>query len=107
MAAERPTCKTCPYWAFFDPSTCEVVEDIETASGDDLEDNEGQCRRCPPARLVYNGFRNGGRSVLRTNEFPEVFHYDWCGEHPDFPAYLAALRADPAPPPRTDSTPSG
>jgi hypothetical protein len=93
MAAERPTCKTCPYWdqnaivEIIDPQWSYSVTSSAYPFGQKIAVT-GVCKR--------HAITQGHRTSI-----------DWCGEHPDFPAYLAALRADPAPPPRTDSTPSG
>ena len=58
----RPTCETCPYWA-------------------QIGDGWGTCRRNAP-RLSL-GSDGGG--------YPDHTGVDrayWCGEHPEFPAYL-------------------
>ncbi len=66
---ERPTCggdgTKCPYWEY-------------------------RCRR------IYTGYEEvigvcRIRSVGEDAEFPERFDDEWCGEHPDFPRYLAFL----------------
>jgi hypothetical protein len=66
---ERPTCNTCPY---FDKIP---------------ESDEGQCRRRAPAPQVSD------------QDFapfwPKTDFEDWCGEHPDFPAYIASLKTEP------------
>ncbi len=62
----RPTCKTCLYW-------CEYEEDTDF----------GQCRRYPPA--LYDD------EALQ--DFPETVDDKWCGEHSDFPEYIAAMKA--------------
>jgi hypothetical protein len=93
---ERPTCATCPYFAL--------------GSSQDLEDVNatGNCRRSRPqivSALVFAAakeFRKQDDSITDaySNEaddafasrFPATIAYEWCGEHPDFPAWLAATR---------------
>jgi hypothetical protein len=68
-----PRCVTCIFWQEFDG--CE--EPLLSA---------GQCHRYPPKRI----------KAYRAD--PEVYEHawtvgaDWCGEHPDFPAYIASLK---------------
>ncbi len=62
---ERPTCATC---AYYDPFT----------------DSSGCCRRRPP--VVFRDEKFGSTSF-----FPEVDADEWCGEHPDFPAFMATM----------------
>jgi hypothetical protein len=61
----RPTCETCLYW------------ELGNFSGDYA--GAGACRRHAPRDPAPQGYvwplTKGQR--------------DWCGEHPDFPAYLA------------------
>lgn len=63
MDAARPKCKTCVHWC----STERV---------------EGMCCRFPPACLTED-----------RNKVPVTDAEDWCGEHQDFPAWLAEWRA--------------
>jgi hypothetical protein len=90
---ERPKCGTCPY-----------------AAPDLISDDGLVCRRYPPAAHLRV------RDVLYehddNSEWPTVHAtIDWCGEHPDFPAYLAHLRggrtavASPLPGGDLDRTP--
>ena len=71
---DRPTCKTCPYW--------NTLEDE-----DEPEPLEGWCHRFPPLPAVTKvmiketGMYDGIHVVTR--------RCDFCGEHPDFPAYIA------------------
>jgi len=60
---EKPTCETCPYWEY----VYERLLDTHTS------DIIGVCR-------------------IRSSEdaeFPERYDCEWCGEHPDFLAFLA------------------
>jgi hypothetical protein len=61
---ERPRCKTCPYW--------------------DRGNNRGvnMCLRFPPRS------NNNGDVAY----YPETIANDTCGEHPDFPAYIVAVK---------------
>src|SRR4051794_38451406 len=66
---ERPTCGTCP---FFD-------RDVDGS-------NVSLCKRFPPT--IQIGLNE--ESFPDTGHFPAVDDWLWCGEHPDFPAYLEA-----------------
>jgi hypothetical protein len=75
---ERPTCGTCPYWT-------------------DEDGEVGACRRYAPRPKVDNlEISDVGEDAV----FAFMNHDQWCGEHPDFPAYIAATRppASPAAP---------
>lgn len=64
----RPTCETCPHW----------VRGKRTFDGDKEEPSRvGMCYQMP-------------HFVLRAE-------HDWCGQHPDFPAWLEAQREPAAP----------
>lgn len=85
-----PTCKTCPY--FFDnrtgrPHTKGKMEEI--AQFPDPDNWWAECHRYPPAMLEKNTYENPNELGV----WPEVLITDSCGEHPDFPAYLASLKA--------------
>ncbi len=75
---DRPTCKTCPYWSdeiFHEDPTCEA--------------SLCACQRTPPQL-------NGKPFNVETEtgcDFPYTWDSDWCGEHPDFPEYIASLKA--------------
>jgi hypothetical protein len=78
---KRPTCATCPYWD-------------EPDLDDKFDEDEGrysQCRRRGP-RLHAPSCEELDRNPW-WGIWPNVFEHDWCGEHPDFPAYLAARKA--------------
>jgi hypothetical protein len=77
--AERPTCETCPW---LDTSTQSGMPQVEP-------DTTAMCRRNPPAHDDRTGLA----------VWPMVERDgDWCGEHPDFPTYIAAIRQPAAPP---------
>jgi hypothetical protein len=76
---ERPTCKTCPYFDSYDDTK-----------------SSGYCMRNAPSPLSYPEF--GRIEELPTNSrilWPEITEpgEDFCGEHPDFPAYLQVCEA--------------
>jgi hypothetical protein len=70
---DKPTCKTCPYLfrAYMFP-------------------NNGYCHRKPPVpvSIVYTD-PEGFVKVEFETRWPDVGDTDYCGEHPDFPAWLA------------------
>jgi len=63
---ERPTCATCPYWA----------------GPEDAHGGLGSCRPRSPRHLGS-----------QCDDFAIVSSIEWCGDHPDFPAYIASRRA--------------
>lgn len=71
----RPTCETCPYFKADDGSY-----------GD-------ECRHSPP-QWVWGGHD----SDPGIQGWPETEARFWCGQHPDFPAWLEAQREQPCPP---------
>jgi hypothetical protein len=70
----RPTCKTCAYFSL---------------PGDNHE--TGWCMRYPPRLVVQPDVPDRLSEV-----WPVVEPTNWCGEHPDFPAYLASRAPAPA-----------
>lgn len=88
---ERPTCKTCAFWEKYHP----LDEERDVALG--------QCRRYAPTACLRGqfGIAEDGEAVIggvgaKEVLWPLVFvgddEDDWCGEHPNFPAYLASLK---------------
>jgi hypothetical protein len=84
---DKPTCRTCPYWYAPDP------ENFHSVCMDSVK---GECHRFPPTRDSVDKWRGGDvsrveRSLDEINEadWIDTEESDWCGEHPDFPAYLA------------------
>jgi hypothetical protein len=94
---ERPTCATCPYWT----------------NADDPGEEAGACGRYPPrivgsivtelaSRMLALRGPTSDDDVLDSRisaamtavvtEWPYTERDAWCGEHPDFPAWLAATR---------------
>lgn len=95
----RPTCQTCPFWDVVmfpnngDETYPQEWQDINpediTAESDVSwrgETEFGECRRRPPE----------GDEIEGTSEFPVTGYYQWCGEHPDFPAYAAEFARERA-----------
>lgn len=75
---ERPTCGTCPYWRMFK----------EAIIG---QGREGECHVNPPT------FTTQPMMEEMTDEpfegfWPEIRSTEFCGEHPDFPAYIKEQR---------------
>ena len=70
----KPTCKTCPYFALMDASAV-----------------KGQCRRSHPRATAATPQSNGcdDAAYLDGASF-------WCGDHPAFPAWLAAQSDTPS-----------
>jgi len=62
---DRPTCETCAYFQAY------------------VDGGEGECRRHAPRSL---------NEVDNRDDHAVIHLPHWCGEHPDFPAYLASLK---------------
>jgi hypothetical protein len=76
---ERPTCETCAFWEW-----------LQTRPVPDPDDYEvGECRRRPPTASRPSKLA-GGKAMAT---WRRTFEDDWCGEHPDFPAYLLMRKA--------------
>jgi hypothetical protein len=75
---ERPTCETCVYW--------NEINQLKY---------EGECKRHSP-RPVSITYQQGAIEPdfhnCALSCWPITMDDDWCGDHPDFPAYLASLR---------------
>jgi hypothetical protein len=92
---DHPFCDTCPYWDLADPRAEYDPERIDWTIEARIADGElvdGECRRYPRFYPQHKGQKES------TTSWPRTSSADWCGEHPDFPAYLATLRAAPAKP---------
>jgi len=63
--ADKPTCKTCPYWEHYDKD-----EDVDV----------GLCRRLSPKTRDMTELSAG---TLETVWWPRTADFDWCGEHPE------------------------
>jgi hypothetical protein len=72
---DRPTCGTCPFW-----------NDISTIEDEDI----GECKRCSP-RLATLDSQLNEDEMARQGLWPITEFDEWCGEHPDFPAYAAGF----------------
>jgi hypothetical protein len=74
---DQPTCATCPFW---EPDTNERPPLI------------GWCHRHAPRFVAEIQARHDAHEGLDdlAFSFPKTLAGDWCGEHPDFPAYLAS-----------------
>lgn len=87
---DQPTCQTCPYWVVYDG-------DCNRVSPDDIgEDHmDGECHRKAPRGAI--GLPRGSESGQPLNldyHWPMSLRDDFCGEHPDFPAWIASKRAE-------------
>lgn len=78
---DRPTCKTCPYWDAFDDR--DGYKDLPIGHPVRNDDN-----------IMYDCHRHSpsAKNVNSDPQWPVTDGVNWCGEHPDFPAYLAALK---------------
>jgi hypothetical protein len=91
--SERPTCNTCPFWAWFEDLDPEedaefIDEDGEPRPGQtgrDADVETAGCRLNPP---IVNQIGDNEQIV---SQWPATWAHQWCGQHPDFPAYIAAI----------------
>lgn len=101
---ERPSCKTCPYWAH----AAQLLPDADTVfgrrvrkiidmhlSGATVKEIAAAIGRThkATAKLIdkWCGAKDG--ECRHRVEFVPRSASDWCGEHPDFPTYIAATRS--------------
>jgi hypothetical protein len=95
---ERPTCNTCPYW---DRDDIMDTDDIDSEEAE-IPGDQCLCHRYPPRNHPEHIIpldrqaqdRNRGATMHISNgDYPPLTRRDyWCGEHPDFPAYIESLR---------------
>lgn len=94
---DRPTCRTCPYW---DTDDFDADRPFDWPEGESLErvlasamaqgvDVIGECRRFP---RPWQGRHGDNAEWTDTDIWPRSSHLDWCGEHPNFAAYLVHWR---------------
>ena len=96
---DRPICDECPYWKkLFDDPT------------------RGECRKHPPvivdcvaAAMGADATANVGDYTLKCVDYascwPFVNFDEFCGEHPDFPAWIESQRRSiDTPPPAVQDT---
>ena len=85
---ERPTCETCPYLDRWDQPNAVAI---------------GDCHRHAPApgdHLYTETYAPSPRRQWEDSgqaSWKFVHEDDWCGEHPDFPEYLASLKRQSPP----------
>ena len=84
---EHPVCETCPYWDSDDGEMGEclrhapiaVVMPIRADTPDEVND------------LRYRGYMNSDSPT-----WPQLSAEMWCGDHPDFPKWIAFRKSQPA-----------
>jgi len=76
---ERPSCRTCPYW--------------DNSNDEPGREPKGFCRkrspRFPPTESLVKAAEDSWGGI-----WPDTYYFEWCGEHPDFPVWLAARKAN-------------
>lgn len=74
---ERPTCKTCLYW--------QQLSETE---------HHGECHRGPAKHgQKLNLLCDPGEVSVLYGQWFDQHEDEWCGEHPNFPAYIATRQA--------------
>jgi len=83
---EKPTCRTCPYWDFDEGVFADEDPDVVST----------YCKRLPPV-LPSAAFvaacvqvSTASEASVFRGEWPMVKGAEWCGEHPDFPAWITS-----------------
>lgn len=76
---KRPTCGTCPYW-----------------DSRNYHEGGGLCRRFPPVFAANDRLSQEAKGIVDPWEGIQPISQGsaWCGEHPDFPAYLESLKRE-------------
>lgn len=74
MKMDRPTCETCPFWR----------------AEDEAEGLPGECHRHAPTPVLRDELRMSDQPEWEAF-WPETVADQFCGEHPDFPAYARSL----------------
>ena len=69
---DKPTCKSCPFW-----------------------DDEKICRRYAPRQGTLIMPREIGELARMTTIFEARSSDEWCGDHPEFAAWIASQRPEP------------
>lgn len=72
---ERPTCKSCEHFG--------SLNSVDTSP-------PSYCHRYPPVLVGVNTIRPISEPI-------PVYEYQYCGEHTDFPTYIASLKQDGKP----------
>ena len=77
---DKPTCETCPYF----------VRDSDPATG------FGTCHRhAPQPRSGFFQWNDNESDCEETyGYFASIAFFDFCGEHPDFPAWIESQRKE-------------
>jgi hypothetical protein len=97
---DRPKCQGCIYWERL-PSLDQMPspEDLAEMSPEEIAEGEahysrmrGNCHRYPP-EMDWEGDGTTIETHGGGTQYNVSSNMDWCGEHPDFPAYLASVRA--------------
>jgi hypothetical protein len=76
---KKPTCETCPWWQ----------DNSERFENDGM----GQCRKTIPNPFRYGSIKTDP-DIETESYWPICPKGAWCGEHPDFPAYLESLKEE-------------
>jgi len=87
---DRPMCSTCPYWDWQANGEEDGIDEVDIA----------ECHRGHPVALdqpfdSLHAKANRNSLVSSSAVWPQTWSHEWCGEHPDFPAYLVSLKKAP------------
>jgi hypothetical protein len=83
---KRPECSTCPYWAW------QLETDNEEGPKEKQNIDYASCKRNAPSTYMM---RHNPQYLEIVNDsspvWPRTVSWDYCGEHPDFPAYVESI----------------
>lgn len=86
----RPTCASCPHWEARDSRTLAL---LPVGHPDRYEFVTGECHRsAPTGRMARHGSPLFVEGASYSYAWPPTDSFESCGEHPDFPGYLAARK---------------
>lgn len=86
----RPMCYSCVYWESY-------------LNRDKNSRALGECHRNAPRSMLYViGLVQADKYPPSAVSWPDTLEDEWCGEHPDFPAFVASLKMPMPPMPPKD-----
>lgn len=87
---DRPTCATCPYWVRRDTASDRRDAVIAMRKGGLTLEEVAHVFRVSSARIRQIEKEKSTGLCRRYPPHQKNVESDWCGEHPDFPAFIEA-----------------
>ena len=97
---DRPTCATCPYWERRDNASDRHGAVIAMRKEGLTQEEVAHVFRVSSARIRQIEKEKSTGLCRRYPTHQKKAEADWCGEHPDFAAFIASRKVPPptAPP---------